>query len=95
VGGAAIQTRNARDRLLTLGAGLFAAGALIFTALNFVPSQRTVDLSRRTFELTEQGQVTDRYTKAVEQLGSDKLDREDGVVSDTGPLFRGSGVVWA
>jgi hypothetical protein len=53
--------------LLTLGAGLFAAGALIFTALNFA-------LSRRTFELTEQGQVTDRYTKAVEQLGSDKLD---------------------
>jgi hypothetical protein len=58
---------NARGRLLTLGAGLFAAGALVFTARNFT-------LSRRTFELTEQGQVTDRYTKAVEQLGSDKLD---------------------
>ena len=57
----------ARGRLLTLGAGLFAAGALVFTALNF-------NLSRRTFELTEQGQVTDRYTKAIEQLGSDKLD---------------------
>jgi hypothetical protein len=53
--------------LLTLGAGLFAAGALVFTARNFT-------LSRRTFELTEQGQVTDRYTKAIEQLGSDKLD---------------------
>ena len=26
---------NARGRLLTLGAGLFAAGALIFTARNF------------------------------------------------------------
>src|SRR6516165_152732 len=24
--------------------------------------------------LTEQGQLTDRYTKAIEQLGSDKLD---------------------
>jgi hypothetical protein len=58
---------NARGRLLTLGAGLFAAGALIFTARNYT-------LSRRTFGLTEQGQVTDRYTKAVEQLGSDKLD---------------------
>ena len=56
-----------RGRLLTLGAGLFAAGALVFTALNF-------GLLRRTYELTEQGQVTDRYTKAVEQLGSDKLD---------------------
>ena len=57
----------ARGRLLTLAAGLFAAGALVFTALNF-------SLSRRTFELTEQGQVTDRFTKAIEQLGSDKLD---------------------
>jgi hypothetical protein len=58
---------NARGRLLTLGAGLFAAGALIFTAQNFV-------LSRRTFQLTEQGQVTDRYTKTIEQLGSGKID---------------------
>ena len=41
----------ARGRLLTLGAGLLAAGALVFTARNFT-------LSRRTFELSEQGQVT-------------------------------------
>ena len=39
---------TARGRLLTLGAGLFAAGALVFTARNFT-------LSRRTFELTERG----------------------------------------
>src|SRR5580658_3202078 len=58
---------DARGQLLTLGAGLFAAGALVFTARNFT-------LSRRTLALTEQGQVTDRYTKAIEQLGSDKLD---------------------
>jgi len=49
-----------RGRLLTLAAGLFAAGALVFTALNF--------------NLSREGQVTDRYTKAIEQLGSDKLD---------------------
>ena len=51
---------NARGRLLTLGAGLFAAGALVFTARNFT--------------LSREGQVTDRYTRAIEQLGSDKLD---------------------
>ena len=51
---------NARGRLLTLSAGLVAVVALIFTA--------------RTFHLSREGQVTDRYTKAVEQLGSDKLD---------------------
>ena len=51
---------NARGRLLTLAAGLFAAGALLYTAL--------------TFNLTRQGQVTGRYTQAVKQLGSKKLD---------------------
>jgi hypothetical protein len=51
---------NARGRLLTLGAGLFAAGALVFTARNFA--------------LSREGQVTDRYTKAIGQLGSKKLD---------------------
>ena len=55
---------NARGRLLTLGAGLLAAGALLFTARNFV--------------LSREGQVTDRYTKAIEQLGSDKLDVQIG-----------------
>ena len=50
----------ARGRLLTLGAGLFGAGAVLFTARNFT--------------LSREGQVTDRYTKAIEQLGSDKLD---------------------
>jgi hypothetical protein len=51
---------NARGWLLTLAAGLLAAGALVFTARNFT--------------LSREGQVTDRYTKAIEQLGSDKLD---------------------
>jgi Pentapeptide repeats (8 copies) len=75
----------ARGRLLTLGAGLFAAGALIFTGRNYGLARRQLELSRqtmalaeqgqqRTLELTEQGQVTDRYTKAIEQLGSNKLD---------------------
>ena len=49
-----------RTQLLTLGAGVFAACALWFTARNFI--------------LSREGQVTDRYTKAIEQLGSGKLD---------------------
>ena len=56
-----------RTQLLTLGAGVFAAGALIYTARNFT-------LARRAHVLTEQGQVTDRYTKAIEQLGSAAMD---------------------
>ena len=50
----------ARGRLLTLGAGLLAAGALLFTA--------------RNFSLSREGQVTDRYTKAITQVGDEKLD---------------------
>jgi hypothetical protein len=69
-----------RTQLLALGAGLFAAGALIFTARNFTLSRQTFELTRQTFELTEQGQVMDRYTKAVEQLGSDKLDVRMGTI---------------
>jgi uncharacterized protein YjbI with pentapeptide repeats len=62
------QARDAaRGRLLTLGAGIFAAGALIFTAQNY-------RVARRTLEVTEQGQVTDRYTKAIGQLGSKRMD---------------------
>ena len=64
---------NARGRLLTLAAGVAAAGALAFTALNFA-------LSRRTFELAEQGQVTERYTKAIEQLGSQHMAVRIGAI---------------
>lgn len=38
--------------------------------------RNNLTLYRRTNEITEQGQVTDRFTKAIEQLGSDK-DRLD------------------
>jgi hypothetical protein len=49
-----------RGRMLQFGAGLLAAGALVYTAL--------------TFRLSRESQVTDRYTKAIEQLGSERLD---------------------
>jgi hypothetical protein len=54
----------ARGRLLQLGAGLFAAAALVYTARNFT--------------LSREGHVTDRYTKAVEQVGSTELDVKIG-----------------
>jgi len=56
-----------RGQLLTLGAGVFAAGALVYTARNF-------RLSRRTYTLAEQVQVTERYTRAIDQFGSGALD---------------------
>jgi hypothetical protein len=49
------------DTRTALLAGLIGVGALL-----------TFSLNRRTLEVTEQGQVTDRYTRAVEQLGHEK-----------------------
>lgn len=67
----------ARGRLLTFSAGLVALGALIFTALNFNLLRRNSEQAdqwqRRAHDLTEQGQVTDRYSRAIEQLGSEDL----------------------
>ena len=51
---------TARGRLLTFGAGLLAVVALAFAA--------------RALVLVSRGQVTDRYTKAIEQLSSGELD---------------------
>jgi hypothetical protein len=56
----------------------------VYTARNFT-------LSPRNVQLTEQGQVIDRYTKAIEQLGSDKLDVRIGGAStrwSASPMIR-------
>ena len=55
-----------RGRMLQLGAGLLAAGALLYTALNF--------------RLSREGHVTDRFTKAIEQLGSDRIEMRLGAI---------------
>jgi Pentapeptide repeats (8 copies) len=55
-----------RTQFLTLAAGLAVVGTLWFTGQNF--------------RLSRQGQVTDRYTRAIEQLGSGKLDVRIGAV---------------
>jgi hypothetical protein len=49
-----------RGRALAVGTGLVSLAAVYYTAHN-------ADTAR-------QGHVTDRYTKAIEQLGSDRLD---------------------
>jgi uncharacterized protein YjbI with pentapeptide repeats len=76
--GSQLQTArdDAQGRLLTLGAGLFAAGALIFTARNYT--------------LSREGQITDRYTKAIEQLGSDSLDVRTGAIYSLERVVRDS-----
>jgi hypothetical protein len=35
---------------------------------------RSLAVTNRTYRLSQQGQLTDRYSKAIEQLGDEKLD---------------------
>lgn len=53
-----------RGRVLQVCAGLLAAGALLYTARNHA--------------LSSEGQVTDRYSKAVAHLGSEKTNERVG-----------------
>ncbi|MEV3987248.1 pentapeptide repeat-containing protein [Nonomuraea sp. NPDC049758] len=57
----------ARHTLIQAATGLVVIGGVAFTALGLWYTARTVDTA-------QQGQITDRYTKAVEQLGSAKQD---------------------
>ncbi len=65
---------SARATLLQAATGLVVVGGLVFTGAGLVYTARTLDVSTRTLDATREGQVTDRYTKAVEQLGSSKID---------------------
>ncbi|MGW6691803.1 pentapeptide repeat-containing protein [Streptomyces sp. NPDC054961] len=57
--GSAALVTGLRTSLVACAAALGAGIALLYTA--------------RTYRLTRRGQVTDRFTKALERLGSDKL----------------------
>ena len=63
-----------RTGLVAGPAGLAALGSLAVTA--------------RTYRLTQQGQITDRYTKPVAQLGDDKLEIRLGGVYALEPRDR-------
>src|SRR6266567_4948685 len=54
-----------RTQPLTLGAGVFAAGALVYTARNFA-------LSRSTFRATEVRVLNERFVTIAAQLGDDQ-----------------------
>src|SRR5215472_1951069 len=67
----------------TLTAAAIGVGGTVIVGLagfwaNVRNTNKTASLTLRAVELTEQGQVADRYSKAIEQLGSDKLDMRIG-----------------
>lgn len=56
---------QARHALMQAVTGLVVVGGVIFTGASLVYTSKTL-------KTTQQGQVTDRYTKAIEQLGDSK-----------------------
>jgi len=59
-----------RGRALTMATGLVALVAVYYTARNADTARRTYEVGQSTLALAELGHVADRYTKAIEQLGS-------------------------
>ncbi|WP_171075227.1 pentapeptide repeat-containing protein [Nonomuraea basaltis] len=70
-----VQAVNAaRHTLIQAATGLVVIGGVVFTAQGLWYTAQSLDASRQAQLTAEEGQITDRYTKAVEQLGSAKLD---------------------
>ncbi len=61
---------NARKTIAEIVGGVVLLVGLYFTGVNLQVTQETATKDR---ELTREGQITERFTKAVEQLGNDKL----------------------
>lgn len=66
-----------RTALIAATAGLVALWSVIVNSRNLQLAQRTLELNqeanRSTLDATREGQIADRYTKAIAQLGSEKL----------------------
>jgi uncharacterized protein YjbI with pentapeptide repeats len=68
-GGQDARLKAITDTRTALLAGLLGVGALLTFWLN----SRVYQITSRTLELTEQGHIAERYTKAIEQLGGEEL----------------------
>lgn len=74
---------DTRTGLVALLAGMGAAGGLAYTA-------RTLRLGQENYQLDSQGQITDRYSKALAQLGDDKIEIRLGGIFAQERLMRDS-----
>jgi uncharacterized protein YjbI with pentapeptide repeats len=58
-----------RQTLVQLVGGVALLGGLYFTAQTLRTSQETLRVNQKTLETTQQGQITERFTQAIAQLG--------------------------
>jgi hypothetical protein len=77
-----------------VGAGGTAAVAILGFRISRSTNQATMDAAhadvRRSLETTRAGQIADLYSRAIEQLGSDKLDVRIGGIYAVERLARDS-----
>jgi uncharacterized protein YjbI with pentapeptide repeats len=85
---------NVRSTLLQGLAGLVLAGGLYFTAqtlrLNRESAERASESAARTYELEREGQITERFTRAIDQLGNKELDVRLGGIYALERIAKGS-----
>jgi uncharacterized protein YjbI with pentapeptide repeats len=69
---------DVRTALVQALGGAAVVGTLYFTAVSLQDSRintnHTLDLNRQTLDINRQGQIADRFTRAVAQLGDAALD---------------------
>src|SRR3954464_8467582 len=65
-------TSSTQKKDLTQAFGFIMAGVAGVAGVYF--AWRNLQSIRENMQLTEQGQITDRFTRAIEQLGSEKIE---------------------
>ena len=63
-----------RKTLAQVVLGVVVLVGLYFTRRQMIATERRVTAAEQTVEVGREGQITERFTRAVEQLGSDKME---------------------
>ena len=72
-----------RRTIVQMLGGAFVLASVFFT-------YQTVRVSQETLEVTQRGQITERFTRAIDQIGSGKVDVAAGGIYALGQLARES-----
>ena len=72
--GERVSSQNEIVRTLAqIALGVVVLISLFFTARRVVAAEQTAKAAQRTVEVAQEGQITERFTRAIEQLGDDKI----------------------
>ncbi|REE95622.1 pentapeptide repeat-containing protein [Thermomonospora umbrina] len=84
----------ARGRMVQLATVMLGLGAYVFTVRNFQlaldQSRRQAEATNRTLEQNEAAQITDRFARAIELLGSEAIDARLGAIYSLERIARDS-----